>query len=134
MTLVVILLILCCILHLSIIFIFFFKQKTAYEMRISDWSSYVCSSDLNGMAVEPVRKERDRPVCTDVLLLGHTSLALQDAGGFGEQPDADHEQHCADGDREAELAPGFAAGVEFRVGPVGVAAEDRKSTSLNSSH
>src|SRR3546814_9057779 len=26
---------------------FFFKQKTAYEMRISDWSSYVCSSDLN---------------------------------------------------------------------------------------
>src|SRR3546814_13375474 len=25
---------------------FFFKQKTAYEMRISDWSSYVCSADL----------------------------------------------------------------------------------------
>src|SRR3546814_6277689 len=35
---------------------FFFKQKTAYEMRISDWSSYVCSSDLNVAAffVEPV--------------------------------------------------------------------------------
>src|SRR3546814_10543594 len=28
------------------VFIFFFKQKTAYEMRISDWSSDVCSSDL----------------------------------------------------------------------------------------
>src|SRR3546814_6952696 len=28
--------------------IFFFKQKTAYEMRISDWSSDVCSSDLAG--------------------------------------------------------------------------------------
>src|SRR3546814_4736856 len=27
---------------------FFFKQKTAYEMRISDWSSEVCSSDLLG--------------------------------------------------------------------------------------
>src|SRR3546814_15467775 len=27
---------------------FFFKQKTAYEMRISDWSSDVCSSDLRG--------------------------------------------------------------------------------------
>src|SRR3546814_8628977 len=26
--------------------LFFFKQKTAYEMRISDWSSDVCSSDL----------------------------------------------------------------------------------------
>src|SRR3546814_8456506 len=30
------------------LFIFFFKQKTAYEMRISDWSSDVCSSDLLG--------------------------------------------------------------------------------------
>src|SRR3546814_3917552 len=28
-------------------FFFFFKQKTAYEMRISDWSSDVCSSDLH---------------------------------------------------------------------------------------
>src|SRR3546814_3920087 len=30
-------------------FFFFFKQKTAYEMRISDWSSDVCSSDLMGI-------------------------------------------------------------------------------------
>src|SRR3546814_12443002 len=29
------------------VFFFFFKQKTAYEMRISDWSSDVCSSDLD---------------------------------------------------------------------------------------
>src|SRR3546814_5711386 len=28
------------------VFFFFFKQKTAYELRISDWSSDVCSSDL----------------------------------------------------------------------------------------
>src|SRR3546814_6250597 len=31
---------------LFVFFFFFFKQKTAYEMRISDWSSDVCSSDL----------------------------------------------------------------------------------------
>src|SRR3546814_8699888 len=31
-----------------VVFFFFFKQKTAYEMRISDWSSDVCSSDLLG--------------------------------------------------------------------------------------
>src|SRR3546814_2937051 len=31
-------------------YIFFFKQKTAYEMRISDWSSDVCSSDLTAAA------------------------------------------------------------------------------------
>src|SRR3546814_7881363 len=31
---------------LTYLLVFFFKQKTAYEMRISDWSSDVCSSDL----------------------------------------------------------------------------------------
>src|SRR3546814_13858938 len=36
-----------CVLSVYIFFVFFFfKQKTAYEMRISDWSSDVCSSDL----------------------------------------------------------------------------------------
>src|SRR3546814_6548114 len=42
------LLLLCitCVLHISVSLFFFFKQKTAYEMRISDWSSDVCSSDL----------------------------------------------------------------------------------------
>src|SRR3546814_9621820 len=33
-------------LFFSLVCFFFFKQKTAYEMRISDWSSDVCSSDL----------------------------------------------------------------------------------------
>src|SRR3546814_7216487 len=32
--------------------LFFFKQKTAYEMRISDWSSDVCSSDLDLVAAQ----------------------------------------------------------------------------------
>src|SRR3546814_2613461 len=46
---------------------FFFKQKTAYEMRISDWSSDVCSSDLapaafrpEPRAVEPAAVDQDR--------------------------------------------------------------------------
>src|SRR3546814_6980357 len=34
---------------MSVVCIFFFKQKTAYEMRISDWSSDVCSSDLRAL-------------------------------------------------------------------------------------
>src|SRR3546814_8687582 len=38
--------------------VFFFKQKTAYEMRISDWSSDVCSSDL---ADQAVRREAADP-------------------------------------------------------------------------
>src|SRR3546814_431086 len=39
--------------------IFFFKQKTAYEMRISDWSSDLCSSDLRlGHAGDPRLRRR----------------------------------------------------------------------------
>src|SRR3546814_8250189 len=37
---------------------FFFKQKTAYEMRISDWSSDVCSSDLHRQHHQPGHDER----------------------------------------------------------------------------
>src|SRR3546814_454714 len=53
---------------------FCFKQKTAYEMRISDWSSDVCSSDLSARMIskiaeglvlviirQPVRSERPQP-------------------------------------------------------------------------
>src|SRR3546814_8909205 len=39
-------------------FVFFFKQKTAYEMRISDWSSDVCSSDLHYHFVDEAEFER----------------------------------------------------------------------------
>src|SRR3546814_7154456 len=59
-----------------IFFFFFFKQKTAYEMRVSDWSSDVCSSDLGedmaaklfrpDSAIDPVNDGRhtlpDRPL------------------------------------------------------------------------
>src|SRR3546814_15125453 len=38
------------------VFFFFFKQKTAYEMRISDWSSDVCSSDLVPAGVDDAAK------------------------------------------------------------------------------
>src|SRR3546814_4375519 len=41
-------------------FIFFFKQKTAYEMRISDWSSDVCSSDLGPRCPRPEGLTNDR--------------------------------------------------------------------------
>src|SRR3546814_4167940 len=37
---------LCWLVNFIMYMFFFFKQKTAYEMRISDWSSDVCSSDL----------------------------------------------------------------------------------------
>src|SRR3546814_12720745 len=46
-----------------LLFVFFFKQKTAYEMRISDWSSDVCSSDLAGPPIPvPVADRIKMPV------------------------------------------------------------------------
>src|SRR3546814_7703930 len=43
---------------------FFFKQKTAYEMRISDWSSDVCSSDLAEGALVEETPYSDQPYVT----------------------------------------------------------------------
>src|SRR3546814_10274347 len=53
------------------LYFFFFKQKTAYELRISDWSSDVCSSDL-----QVVRAARWRPGLSEVprLLIGQVPL------------------------------------------------------------
>src|SRR3546814_11244107 len=39
----------------TFLYFFFFKQKTAYEMRISDWSSDVCSSDLQAYLTRTAR-------------------------------------------------------------------------------
>src|SRR3546814_12584031 len=50
---------------LYLLFIFFFKQKTAYEMRISDWSSDVCSSDLACKATALPAELRPRNLCSE---------------------------------------------------------------------
>src|SRR3546814_6378208 len=44
-------------------YVFFFKQKTAYEMRISDWSSDVCSSDLTVDGARSVDKAGRAAAC-----------------------------------------------------------------------
>src|SRR3546814_7908375 len=57
----------CLVLRLFVCCVFFFfKQKTAYEMRISDWSSDVCSSDLAPIAFrlrKPNCAKAARPLC-----------------------------------------------------------------------
>src|SRR3546814_8912959 len=47
--------------------LFFYKQKTAYELRISDWSSDVCSSDLLIRSI--LHLPRFGPICIDRLQL-----------------------------------------------------------------
>src|SRR3546814_7911867 len=101
-------------------FFFFFKQKTAYEVRISDWSSDVCSSDLHvprrddpfdrpRMRNPHHRSARDR----GLVLNAHPHIVLTQHAG------AERDEYLAlmligvHGDRDVE---------------------DRKSTRLNSSH
>src|SRR3546814_8619454 len=60
---------------MSIVWFLFFKQKTAYEMRISDWSSDVCSSDLRGA---PIALARNAPIAQPP-----DGGALAPAFGFG---------------------------------------------------
>src|SRR3546814_1635707 len=62
-------------------FVFFFKQKTAYEMRISDWSSDVCSSDLGRGGIAGGVRVRDRPPSRPRRLLPR--LPAQPLGGAG---------------------------------------------------
>src|SRR3546814_6305659 len=50
------------------VFVFvFFKQKTAYEMRISDWSSDVCSSDLADVGVVAARADVEQQLLPGVV-------------------------------------------------------------------
>src|SRR3546814_6784594 len=58
----------------SILYYFFFKQKTAYEMRISDWSSDVCSSDLSGQ--RPAMDHRSGVLRAVAGSDGHAGAAL----------------------------------------------------------
>src|SRR3546814_10591189 len=58
---------------MCVVLFFVFKQKTAYEMRISDWSSDVCSSDL----IEPEEKGRAQHEAGDDILASHREQTRQ---------------------------------------------------------
>src|SRR3546814_1926642 len=59
---------------------FFFKQKTAYEMRISDWSSDVCSSDLLRGPPRPSGAPAEHPLCDCVPhVIAQATTALENA-------------------------------------------------------
>src|SRR3546814_1834559 len=57
--------------QLSFLF-FFFKQKTAYEMRISDWSSDVCSSDLEAALAQRIPIVRRAEMLAELMRLKST--------------------------------------------------------------
>src|SRR3546814_11199440 len=66
---------------------FFFKQKTAYEMRISDWSSDVCSSDLHAARARHAKPSRRGSIHSSYFKLPATGREilnppLTDAGSY----------------------------------------------------
>src|SRR3546814_3919235 len=76
-------------LYLSLIIFFFFKQKTAYEMRISDWSSDVCSSDLAGRFHDRVTRLQ-QPLLLGLLDHVPGDARLDRAGGIHELELGEH--------------------------------------------
>src|SRR3546814_7652610 len=116
-------------------FFLFFKQKTAYELRVSYWSSVVCSSDLSdvcdGWAVN--QRFRLAVLYEDGLSVSYgwslSSWESKDGGRyrfFIRRFDGSGESESVRG--EAELAADGSGRAVFH------APEDRKSTRLNSSH
>src|SRR3546814_2176982 len=70
-------------LSVCVLLFFFFKQKTAYEMRISDWSSDVCSSDLLRLAGPPAPGVEALGADASVL---EEALNLLGSGGLAAKP------------------------------------------------
>src|SRR3546814_6921838 len=69
-------------------FFFFFKQKTAYEMRISDWSSDVCSSDLREIGHgQDQRHIADARARHEAIEHEQADQQVEDAGGGVEPPE-----------------------------------------------
>src|SRR3546814_8812090 len=97
---------------------FFFKQKTAYEMRISYWSSDVCSSDLTG----------SYEVTNVVAATAGTAVGSSVPTAFDSPVviDASNKSFTATVDGRTSLTINLPEG--------SYASGDRKSTRLNSSH
>src|SRR3546814_4951575 len=101
------------------LFVFFFKQKTADEMRISDWSADVCSSDLGKEAEVDVDQVGGAAIDGDVI----ARLLRPRCRDLGFEIAGD------EGGAGADLH-----GAEIAAEEIARVAVDRKSTRLNSSH
>src|SRR3546814_10129741 len=123
-----------CLLLMTWIFLifFFFKQKTAYELRISDWSSDVCSSDLLHL-VALHRFGSNNPLGIDVKsakdqIPFHPYYTVKDAFGLG--------VFLIVFSAIVFFAPNLFGEPDNYIpaDPLVTQAQDRKSTRLNSSH
>src|SRR3546814_4748710 len=129
-------------LHVTVIirqvFIFFFTQKTSYEMRISDWSSDVCSSDLcHGGFLRDVLASRQKPVPPSTGKSRPRAATGLPCRCIGFQMD-DISPRWKDPGPDCDASASPRARTRPQAAPRYVLPEweilDRKSTRLNSSH
>src|SRR3546814_18537547 len=109
---------------------FFFKQKTAYEMRISDWSSDVCSSDLRTSnsttrsTISAGRRMKQRSCWDEQHGRTHSTDGRKNNGG---EP---HRQVCPDaGGERSRVGPGR---IRSCVHAAQIAAEDHRPADRKS--
>src|SRR3546814_1885924 len=112
--------------HVRVIcfFVFFFKQKTAYEMRISDWSSDVCSSDLDSEALNPPVPEPHVLIVGSALRSEASDLIEISLRRMGLQPKRIGGHEEKDGAAAFRIALGQAIATIDRPGDAALAAAD----------
>src|SRR3546814_1077666 len=111
---------------------FFFKQKTAYEMRISDWSSDVCSSDL--LADREGRHRNSAGHLEDRIEAVDAAQGRR-LDGNAEHRNAGHRRdHAGQGRRAARARLDRLQSALGRTPGLGEEAVNRKRTRLKSSH
>src|SRR3546814_7004024 len=123
-------------LFVCVLCFFFFKQKTAYEMRISDWSSDVCSSDLLDLAPINFFNSFSKHLCHEPYRIDSQG---QDAGNRAKAHRFDeHDSHNDGVEAACQDDQGAPQQVNRLGGDIACCHEcdgkDRKSTRLNSSH
>src|SRR3546814_11493542 len=103
---------------------FFFKQKTAYEMRISDWSSDVCSSDLGAVEGADVRLAV-RAMATDMgwaAPMMRKATAMRFGGGTTQRKGASLRLEASEERFGVSVAPIYGASMGSRRAELGLVA------------
>src|SRR3546814_1264105 len=119
---------------------FFFQQKTAYEMRISDWSSDVCSSDLVGPNLPTMAPNSLYPSADGawVLIAANSNIIFGRLAHVMQQPELLTDPRFATirarGERQNMAALDALISDWTRQHDAESLERDRKSTRLNSSH
>src|SRR3546814_17094898 len=116
-------------LYYSCFLLFFFKQKTAYEMRISDWSSDVCSSDL--ARIWPSGIMRRVPNAPIVFAAGTMALGSPKASRRAQPPASCQTAPCSSSPSSPTIAPFPSACTALAPTAATIQADSERPSSLN---